>query len=135
MATANHRTHDAVIIGGGHNGLVAAAYLARAGLKVVGLERRHVLGGAAGTAAVAPGPGPARSARMAPRRTSRPLLQRPLPGAAGGVHPAYDDERRRLPRPVVRDGSAEGDDERLRDHRHVPGDPLSGDRLRPTAPL
>ena len=83
----------------------------------------------------AAGPRPARSARMAPRRTSRPLLQRPLPGAAGGVHPAHDDERRRLPRPVVRDGSAEGDDERLRDHRHVPGDPLSWDRVRPAAPL
>src|SRR6059036_3285620 len=55
MATSNHRTHDAVIIGGGHNGLVAAAYLARAGLKVVVLERRHVLGGAAVTEEVFPG--------------------------------------------------------------------------------
>src|SRR6059036_1151922 len=55
MATSNHRTHDAVIIGGGHNGLVAAAYLARAGAKVVVLERRHVLGGAAVTEEVFPG--------------------------------------------------------------------------------
>jgi phytoene dehydrogenase-like protein len=41
--------HDAVIIGGGHNGLVCAAYLAMAGLKVVVLERRGVVGGAAVT--------------------------------------------------------------------------------------
>ena len=47
--------YDAVIIGGGHNGLVSAAYLARAGLKTLVLERRHVLGGAAVTEEVFPG--------------------------------------------------------------------------------
>jgi len=47
--------HDAVIIGGGHNGLVCAAYLARAGLKVIVLERRHVAGGAAVTEEFHPG--------------------------------------------------------------------------------
>ena len=40
-------TYDAVIVGGGHNGLVAAAYLARAGLSCAVLERRPVVGGAA----------------------------------------------------------------------------------------
>src|SRR6188508_3108515 len=47
--------YDAIVIGGGHNGLVSAAYLARAGKKVLVLERRHVLGGAAVTEEVFPG--------------------------------------------------------------------------------
>ena len=40
-------SYDAVVVGGGHNGLVAAAYLARAGLSCLVLERRDVVGGAA----------------------------------------------------------------------------------------
>ncbi len=47
--------YDAIVIGGGHNGLTSAAYLARAGRKVLVLERRHVLGGAAVTEEVFPG--------------------------------------------------------------------------------
>lgn len=46
---------DAVIIGAGHNGLVAAAYLARAGLEVIVLERRGIVGGACVTEELAPG--------------------------------------------------------------------------------
>jgi phytoene dehydrogenase-like protein len=46
---------DAIVIGGGHNGLTAAAYLARAGRSVLVLERRHLIGGAAVTEEVFPG--------------------------------------------------------------------------------
>ncbi|KAJ7552434.1 hypothetical protein O6H91_06G054900 [Diphasiastrum complanatum] len=49
------RKWDALVVGGGHNGLTAAAYLAKAGLQVAVLERRHVLGGAAVTEELVPG--------------------------------------------------------------------------------
>nr|XP_057914576.1 pyridine nucleotide-disulfide oxidoreductase domain-containing protein 2 [Doryrhamphus excisus] len=52
---SQQRQYDAVIIGGGHNGLVAAAYLQRGGLKTAVFERRHVLGGAAVTEEIFPG--------------------------------------------------------------------------------
>ena len=52
---ARHGRFDCVIIGGGHNGLVCAAYLAKAGRRVCVLERRHVLGGCATTEELWPG--------------------------------------------------------------------------------
>ncbi|NNF63500.1 MAG: NAD(P)/FAD-dependent oxidoreductase [Acidimicrobiia bacterium] len=48
-------SYDAIVIGGGHNGLVNAAYLAKAGRKTLVLERRHVVGGAAVTEELHPG--------------------------------------------------------------------------------
>ncbi|HYO23552.1 MAG TPA: NAD(P)/FAD-dependent oxidoreductase [Lacipirellulaceae bacterium] len=52
---SRHGKYDCIVIGGGHNGLVCAAYLARAGRSVCVLERRHVLGGCATTEELWPG--------------------------------------------------------------------------------
>jgi len=54
MATTT-RTYDAIVIGGGHNGLVNGAYLAKAGLRTLIIERRHLVGGAAITEELIPG--------------------------------------------------------------------------------
>ena len=88
--------YDAVVIGGGHNGLVSAAYLARAGLSTLVLERRHVLGGAAVTEEIVPGfrfsrrqlrrqPAAPRDhprARAAPARPRHPAARRHVHAAA-----------------------------------------------------
>ncbi len=55
MASTSSGQYDAIVIGGGHNGLVNAAYLAKAGKKVLVLERRHIVGGAACTEEIFPG--------------------------------------------------------------------------------
>ena len=47
--------YDAIIVGGGHNGLITAAYLAKAGKRVVVLEKRHLVGGAAVSEEMHPG--------------------------------------------------------------------------------
>jgi phytoene dehydrogenase-like protein len=48
-------SYDAIVVGGGHNGLVNAGYLAKAGLRTLVLEQRHLVGGAAITEEVVPG--------------------------------------------------------------------------------
>ncbi|KAK4840990.1 hypothetical protein QYF36_023138 [Acer negundo] len=53
--TLKEKKWDALVIGGGHNGLTAAAYLDCGGLSVAVLERRHVIGGAAVTEELIPG--------------------------------------------------------------------------------
>jgi phytoene dehydrogenase-like protein len=55
VSNGSTKRYDVIVIGGGHNGLTNAAYLARAGKKVLVLERRHVLGGAAVTEEIFPG--------------------------------------------------------------------------------
>ena len=55
MTSAARSSWDVIVVGGGHNGLVAAAYLARAGKRVLVLERRHLVGGAAVTEEIFPG--------------------------------------------------------------------------------
>src|SRR5499425_2650473 len=55
MPSSAQKTYDAIVVGGGHNGLTAAAYLARGGLKTLVLERREIVGGCCVTEETAPG--------------------------------------------------------------------------------
>lgn len=55
MPDAVAKKYDAIVVGGGHNGLTAAAYLARAGLSTLVLERRDMVGGCCVTEEIAPG--------------------------------------------------------------------------------
>jgi len=55
LPDGSKKRYDAIVIGGGHNGLTAAAYLARAGLSTLVLERREIVGGCCVTEEIAPG--------------------------------------------------------------------------------
>ena len=93
--------YDVIVIGGGHNGLVNAAYLARAGRKVLVLERRHVVGGAAVTEEIYPG---LQVLRLLVRRLAAAARDHPRarsaaarPGDPAARRHVHADAERRLP--------------------------------------
>ena len=95
--SVSRRTWDAIFIGAGHNGLVAAAYLAKGGLRVLVLERRARIGGIADTVEIAPGV-------MAPGIIStvgrlRPSVVRELDLRAHGLRLIAPDVRVFAPQP------------------------------------
>ena len=100
---------DAVIIGGGHNGLVCAAYLGRAGLRTLVLERRDHVGGVAETTELGPGIKVPAGAHTVGRL--RPGVQRDLDLKRHGLHLVSPEVRAFAPQPgafVARGGSGAG---------------------------
>ena len=73
-------SHDAIVVGGGHNGLTCAAYLARSGLDVCVLERRQILGGACVTEEVWPGQRVSRASYVVSMLQPKIVLRPPAEG-------------------------------------------------------
>src|SRR5262249_22668605 len=78
-----NQTYDAVVVGAGHNGLTAAAYIARAGLSVLVLERREIVGGCCVTEEIFPGCRASTTSYIA--SMLRPTVIRDLDLAAHGL--------------------------------------------------
>src|ERR1700734_3777132 len=72
----SRKSYDAIVVGAGHNGLTAAAYLGRAGLSTLVLERREIVGGCCVTEEIAPGCPPSTPSYIA--RILRPTVIRDL---------------------------------------------------------
>jgi len=97
MTATRQTTYDAIVVGAGHNGLVAGAYLARAGLRVLVLDRRERVGGIADTVEIAPGvraPGVAQTVGRL-----RPSVVRELDLGAHGLALVAPDARVFAPQP------------------------------------
>ncbi|MGZ8501854.1 MAG: phytoene desaturase family protein, partial [Candidatus Limnocylindrales bacterium] len=97
MAPTTRTAYDAVVIGAGHNGLVAAAYLARAGVRVLVLDRRDRVGGIADTVEIAPGVRAPAVAHTVGRL--RPSIVRDLGLRAHGLSLVASDVRVFAPQP------------------------------------
>jgi phytoene dehydrogenase-like protein len=78
------KSYDAIVVGAGHNGLTAAAYLARAGVSTLVLERREIVGGCCVTEEIAPGCRASTTSYIA--SMLRPTVIRDLDLAAHGLH-------------------------------------------------
>jgi choline dehydrogenase-like flavoprotein len=103
-------SYDAIVIGAGHNGLVTACYLARAGLRVLVLERRYIVGGACVTEERSPAsrsPPPPTSTASSTRGSSATWA---CPPTATRSSPETLRRSRRSPRPLTADGPRRGRD-------------------------
>src|ERR1700722_19934152 len=97
MSSRQNSVYDAIVVGAGHNGLTAAAYLARAGYSTLVLERRGIVGGCCVTEEIAPGCGAPTTSYIA--SMLRPEVIRDLKLAAHGLRMVPCDPALQVPFP------------------------------------